>query len=487
MAETALKPRPAQLRAAEQARVMFDQYTAFVHRYRHDPVAFAEEVLKVELLSWQREFMRSVAEGKRRISVRTGHGVGKTAACGMLVVWHQTVRYPQKTVVTAPAAGQLFDALYPEIKKWFSRLPEFCRVLFVVLTDRIVLKAELDRKIEESFVSAKTSSMDRPEAMQGVHSDGFVLLIFDEASGIPEAVYSAAAGSMSGHNCVTILIGNPTRNSGFFFDTHNSLRANWTTMHESCVGNRLVSNDFIADTLHRWGEGSNEYRVKVLGEFPISEARTLISADLVDGAMNRDVVLNPKDPIVYGVDVARFGDDRSTICKRQGNIVLEVKSQRGLDLMGVTGWVAAEGNVDRPAEIMVDSIGLGSGVADRLRELKFNVRDVNVSETTSMNLGAYRLRDELWIMVRDWLNTRVCRLPKDDELRMELVSTCYDYHSTGQYKIETKDSMKSRLRRSPDLADSLCLTFAGQGALVGGRAPAWIPGQALKRGLRGVV
>jgi len=187
------------------------------------------------------------------------------------------------------------------------------------------------------------------------------------------------------------------------------------------------------------------------------------------------------------VDVARFGDDRSVICKRQGNVVLEVKAQRGLDLMATVGWVAAEANVDRPTEIMVDSIGLGSGVADRLRELKYNVRDVNVSESSAMMMGAYRLRDELWIQVRDWLNTRTCKLPKDDELRMELVSTCYDYHSTGAYKIEAKEAMKARIRRSPDLADALCLTFAGQGALVGGRAPAWVPGVPLKRSLRGVV
>jgi hypothetical protein len=258
-------------------------------------------------------------------------------------------------------------------------------------------------------------------------------------------------------------------------------------MHWSCIGNRLVDQDFINDTRDRWGEKSNEYRVKVLGEFPVSEARVLIAAELVDSAMGRDVVLNTFDPLVYGVDVARFGDDRSVICKRQGNVVLEVKAQRGLDLMGTVGWVASEARVDRPVEIMVDSIGLGSGVADRLRELKFNVRDVNVAEATAMNLGAYRLRDELWLQVRDWLNTKACRLPKDDDLRMELVSTCYDYHSTGQYKIESKDAMKSRMRRSPDLADSLCLTFAGQGALVGGRAPAWVPGISLKRGLRGVV
>lgn len=463
------------------------EYRRFVERYRDDPVAFAEDVLRVDLLPDQRAFLQALASGKKRISIRAGHGVGKSAICAIAVVWHQTTKYPQKTVATAPAAGQLFDVLYPEIKKWMGVLPPAIRDLFVIFTDRIVLKAELDQKLEESFVSAKTSSMDRPEAMAGVHSEGWVLLIFDEASGIPEAVYSAASGSMSGHNAVTVLIGNPTRNAGLFFDTHHSMKNNWHTMHWSCVGNRLVSQDFINDTRDRWGEKSNEYRVKVLGEFPVSEARVLIAADLVDSAMARDVALNTLDPIVYGVDVARFGDDRTVICKRQGNVVLELKSQRGLDLMGTTGWVASEARVDRPSEIMVDSIGLGSGVADRLRELKFNVRDVNVAEATAMNLGAYRLRDELWLQVRDWLNTKTCRLPKDDELRMELVSTCYDYHSTGQYKIESKDAMKARMRRSPDLADALCLTFAGQASLVGGRAPAWIPGKPLKRNLAGVV
>ena len=387
---------------------------------------------------------------------------------------------------TAPAAGQLFDVLYPEVKARVAALPPFIRDLFVVFTDRIVLKAELDRKIEESFVSAKTSSIDRPEAMAGVHSEN-VLLIFDEASGIPEAVYGAAAGSMSGHNAITILIGNPTRNSGFFFSTHHELRANWHTMHVSCVGNRLVSEDFINDTRDRWGEKSNEYRVKVLGEFPLAEARVLIAAELVDAAMVRDVVLDTKAPLLFGVDVARFGDDRSVICKRQGNVVLEVKAQRGMDLMSLVGWVAAEARTDQPAEIMVDSIGLGSGVADRLRELGFNVRDVNVSEQTAMNPTAHRLRDELWLAVRDWLNRRSCKLPKDEELRLELVSVNYDYHSTGAIKVEGKDSMKNRMRRSPDLADSLCLTFAGESALVGGRAPAWTPGKPLRRHLRSVV
>jgi phage terminase large subunit len=454
----------------------------FVDKYRDDPCAFAVDVLNIELLEWQKTFLRAVASGKPRISVRAGHGVGKSAVCAIVVVWFMLTRYPQKTVITAPAAGQLFDVLYPEVKRRVGELPPLIRDLLEVFSDRIELKSSPDI----SFVSAKTSSIDRPEAMAGVHSEN-VLLIFDEASGIPEAVYGAAAGSMSGHNAISILIGNPTRNSGMFFSTHHELKGNWHTMHVSCVGNRLVTEDFIADTRDRWGEASNEYRVKVLGEFPLSEYATLIPAELVDAAMLRDVVLDVREPLVYGVDVARFGDDRSVICKRQGNVVLEIKSVRGLDLMGVTGWVMHEASLDKPAEICVDSIGLGGGVADRLREQKLNVRDVNVAESSALNPQAFKLRDELWLAVKDWLNTRACKIPKDDDLRLELVTPQYGYASNGKYKIEGKPEMKARLRKSPDLADALCLTFAGQGAMVGGRAPAWVPGKPLLRRIAGVV
>ncbi len=459
-----------------------DFFQKFLETYRNDPVAFAEDVLKMSLLDWQKQFLRHVAAGKRRISVRAGHGVGKSAACSIVICWFMATRYPQKTVITAPAAGQLFDALFPEVKRRFAELPPVIRDLFEVFTDRIELKADPD----VSFASAKTSSADRPEAMAGVHSEN-VLLIFDEASGIPEAVFIAASGSMSGHDAITVLIGNPTRSTGTFHSSHHEARHNWTTMHVSCVGNRLVTQDFIDDMRDRWGENSNEFRVRVLGEFPLVGDNTLIPPELVDAAMSRDVVLSKFEPIIYGVDVARFGDDRSVICKRQGNIVLEMKAQRGLDLMGVTGWVMAEAQGDQPAEICVDSIGLGGGVADRLREQKLNVRDVNVAEASALNPSAFKLRDELWLAVRDWLNQRHCKLPKSDELRAELCAPIYGYHSTGKYKIEAKEETKKRIRRSPDLADALCLTFAGQGALVGGRAAAWVPGKPLQRAIRGIV
>ena len=457
-------------------------FVEFIERYKTDPVGFVRNVLQADPLPWQEDFLRAIAKGERRISVRAGHGVGKSTACSWALIWHAMTRYPQKAVVTAPTAAQLYDALFAELKTWINKLPPVLRESFEVFSDKITLKAAP----EGSFISARTSSAERPEALAGVHSE-HVLLVVDEASAVPEAVFEAAAGSMSGHSATTILISNPTRNSGLFYKTHHELASDWKRMHVSCLANPLVSDDFVKQIKATYGEDSNAFRIRVLGESALADDNTLIPAEMVDGAMERDVVAAKEEPLVYGVDVARFGTDRTALCKRRGNVVVEIKSWGGLDLMQTVGTIVNEAKVDDPEEICVDTIGLGSGVADRLREMGFNVRDVNVAESSAMNPNANRLRDELWMSVKDWLETRAVKLPKDETLRHELVAPRYTFTSNGKVQVESKDGMRKRGMRSPDLADSLCLTFAGTAAMVGGRALAWRPGKSLKREIRGIV
>jgi hypothetical protein len=385
-------------------------------------------------------------------------------------------RMPQKSVCTAPTAGQLFDALFSEVKHWAQKLPAPLRDTIEIFSDRIVQRGAP----ESSFISARTSSAERPEALAGIHSEN-VLIIVDEASAVPEPVFEAAAGSMSGHSATTVLIGNPTRNTGLFFKTHHQLSSDWQTMHVSCLDNRLVAKDFIKQIAATYGETSNAYRVRVLGEFALRDDDSLIPADLVDSAMIRDIALDTTQDLIYGVDVARFGSDRTVICKRRGNVVIEFRHWSGEDLMSTVGRIVHEANTDKPYEICVDSIGLGGGVADRLRELGYNVRDVNVSESNALNQQAAKLRDELWIAAKDWLETRSVKLPKDDELRQELIGPTYSFTSNGKIKVEGKSEMKRRGLRSPDLADSLCLSFASQAAMIGGRGSKWISGQPLQR------
>jgi len=459
-----------------------EQFLDFVTAYGGDPVGFVVDVLGANPSPWQRSFLEAVARGERRITVRAGHGVGKSTACSWALIWHMVTRYPQKAVVTAPTAAQLFDALFAELKAWINKLPPILRDSFEVFSDKVAFKAAP----ESSFISARTSSAERPEALAGVHSE-HVLLVVDEASAVPEAVFEAAAGSMSGHSATTILISNPTRNSGLFYKTHHQLASDWYRLHVSCIGNPLVTEDFVRQIAATYGEGSNAYRIRVLGEFALTDDDTLIGAELVDAAIDRDVTVTEDEPMIYGLDVARFGTDRTALCKRRGNLVVEIKSWGGLDLMQTVGMVVNEAKLDRPVEICVDTIGLGSGVADRLREQGFNVKDVNVSESSAMNPNANKLRDELWMSAKDWLSTRSVKLPKDDMLRMELVAPRYNFTSSGKLVVESKDSMRKRGQRSPDLADAFCLTFAGNAAMVGGRASAWVPGRPLRRGIRGIV
>jgi hypothetical protein len=235
-------------------------------------------------------------------------------------------RYPVKVVVTAPTSSQLFDAMFAELKRWVNELPDVLKTLVEVKSDRIELKAAPT----EAFISARTSRAETPEALQGIHSDN-VLLVADEASGVPEAVFEAASGSMSGHSATTLLLGNPTRNTGLFYDTHNRLKGEWKTFHVSCLDSPRVSDDFVREMQLRYGEDSPAYHVRVLGNFPPREEDTVIPVELIDAAMNRDMTVNENALGVWGLDVARMGSDASALAKRRGSPALAERRRAGED------------------------------------------------------------------------------------------------------------------------------------------------------------
>lgn len=459
-------------------------FVEFIRKYQNDPVSFVREVLGVEPDVWQIEFLNAVAAGERKISIRSGHGVGKSTGGSWAMLWYLLTRYPVKVVVTAPTSAQLYDALFAELKRWVKELPDAVQQLLDVKQERIELRASPT----EAFISARTSRAEQPEALQGVHSEN-VMLVADEASGVPEQVFEAAAGSMSGHNALTILFGNPVRSSGFFFDTHNRLKDEWWTKRVSCVDSPRVSEAYISEMKSRYGEESNAYRIRVLGEFPRSDDDTIIPMELLESAKNRDVSGNPDAPIIWGLDVARFGSDSSVLCKRQSNVLIDMQRWRNLDLMQLTGAVVAQYEAcefkERPVEILVDSIGLGAGVVDRLRELKLPARGINVSESPAMGATYLNLRAELWHKLKAWLERRDCKIPNDEDLIAELATVRYTFTSNGKVKIESKDDIRRRGLKSPDKADALCLTFASDAATVSWGRQEW--NKPVKRGLRGIV
>ena len=457
----------------------------FTAAYYDDPVRFVREMLGAEPFPYQMEFLEALARNERKMSVKSGHGTGKSTTASWAMLWFLLLRYPVKVVVTAPTSSQLFDAMFAELKRWINELPKELQELLNVKSDRV----ELVRAPAEAFISCRTARAETPEALAGVHSDN-VLLIVDEASGVPEQVFEAAAGSMSGHNATTLMLSNPTRSSGTFFESHNRMANSWWTRTWSCVDSPLVSDEFVKEMEMRYGDTSNAFRVRVLGEFPLSDDNTIIPFHLVEAAQHRDIVVSEETSVVWGLDVARFGSDATALCKRQGPVVTELRSWRGLDLMQTTGRVVAEYEAlspsKRPTEILVDSIGVGSGVVDRLRELDLPVRGINVAESPSMGDTYMNLRSELWFKCKAWLEDRSCKLPKDDQLQAELTAIRYSFTSSGKMKAESKDEMRRRGVGSPDLADALCLTMASDAATAqAGSFKSW-RGE-LKRGMQGIA
>lgn len=472
---------------SDQAQTAQNAFVEFVMAYRDDPVRFVREVLGVEPDAWQAEMMEQVSRGNRRLSIRSGHGVGKSTGASWLMLWYLLTRYPVKVVVTAPTSSQLFDALFAELKRWIKELPPALQDLLNVKSDRV----ELVARPSEAFVSARTSRAETPEALQGVHSD-HVLLVADEASGIPEAVFEAAAGSMSGEHACTLLLGNPTRSSGFFYDTHTRLSDQWWTRRVSCQDSPRVSDEYVSEMAQRYGEESNAYRIRVLGEFPVSDDDTVIPFHLVEAAMQRDIEADENAPAVWALDVARFGTDKSALAKKQGSVVTEIKTWKNLDLMQLVGAVKAEYDAlpphRQPVEILVDSIGLGAGAVDRLRELRLPCRGINVAESPSMKDTYQNLRAELWFLAKAFLEQRGCRLPRDEGLLSELVSPRYKFTSSGKLQVESKDEMRRRGLASPDMADAICLLMAGDAATaLYGMASSSAWNKPLRRNLKGVA
>ena len=454
-----------------------------IDEWAKDPTLFVTSILGATPDKWQTDVLSAVARSDRGISIRSGHGVGKTSCLSWIALWWITVHWDAKVVITAPTSAQLHDAFLPEIKAWLKESPPEFQELFTVKQDRIELAASPERNI----ITARTSRAETPDALQGIHSASTLLLV-DEASGVPEQVYEAAAGSMSSAHAVMILTGNPVRNTGYFYDTFTKLSDRWTTFHISCVDTGRVSKDYIDECRIRYGEDSNTFRVRVLGEWPRGDDDTVISAELVDSAINRDVEPTKYGPTVWGVDVARFGSDSSALCKLKGNAITEVpRLWRNLDTMQLSGAILAEyeSAPEKPTEVYVDAIGIGAGVADRLRELGLPAYAINVSESPAMGRHYLNLRAELWYKARTWLEGRDVRIPRDERLRQELTTVRFTYTSSGRVKIESKADLKKRGVASPDAADAMMLCFASQAGIASGRSPGRLG--KIKRAIAGIV
>lgn len=313
-------------------------------------------------------------------------------------------------------------------------------------------------------------STDEPDNFSGFHA-AHLLVIVDEASGVGDEIYEAIDGVMAGGNAKLLMIGNPTRLTGYFakafkdpdvqkmhisgFDTPNVAAG-------EVIVPGLMKPEYPGQMERKYGKNSDIYRIKVEGKFGKKETDTLISVDQVEAAIQREV--KPEGKKRMAVDVARFGDDKSIILVRQGHKVRILEEIAYGDTMELAGKIKHWAKVEEiPAEeIDVDVVGVGGGVVDRLHEQGFDVNGVNVGsdpilpdDTTEKDLYL-NLRAQAYWIVREEIDK--LDLPNDDEL-YEIANIKYKINSRGLIQIESKDDMKKRGVQSPDKADALMLSY----------------------------
>jgi hypothetical protein len=440
---------------------------------------------------WQEKILRDVGNHIRknetmdlpemyRLAVASGRGIGKSALVAWLILWMLSTRLGSTIIVTANTEQQLRSRTWAELGKWLTLAINghwFVKTATSLKPQQWYEELLIsDLKIDTGYYYAQAQlwSEENPDAFAGVHSSAGVCLIMDEASGIPSPIYSVSEGFFTEptKNRFWFSFSNPRRNSGPFYDSFHSKRSFWNTEQIDSREVEETDKQLFQRMLEQYGEDSTVARVEVLGQFPNVDDDTVIPIELARAAVDRDVSLTASEPIIYGVDVARYGIDQSALCIRQGNTVFEIKTFKSMDLMQLCGAIKniydSATEINKPSEILVDVIGLGSGVVDRLAEQGLPVRGINVAESPASKKNYLNLRAELWFSIKDWLTRRDCRLPNDDELIAELVSPMYSYTSSGKIKIEAKEAMKKRGIKSPDKADALALTMASSAASFGG-------------------
>jgi hypothetical protein len=426
---------------------------------------------------WQREVLQTLADHIRnnngkvdfdtfRMAVSSGRGIGKSALVSWLVIWMLTTRIGSTTIVSANSEAQLRSVTWAEITKWLSM--SLNSHWFEVSATRVMPAKWLTELVERDLkmgtrywgVEGRLWSAENPDAYAGVHNFDGVMLIYDEASGIDDTIWSVAAGFFTENtpHRFWLAFSNPRRNAGYFYECFHSKRDFWGTKIVDARSVEGTDKQVYQQIIDEYGPDSTQAHVEVYGQFPNASDDQFIGANLVDEAMRRSQHKDPSAPVVLGVDPARFGSDSTVLAIRQGRDIIAIKRYKGDDTMTVVGHVIDAIETYKPALVVIDEGGLGAGIVDRLKEQRYKVKGVNFGNKSKNPLMWGNKRAEMWGELRTWLKD--ASIPQDRFLKNDLTGPMMKPDSKGTIFLESKKDMKARGLASPDAADAIAVTFA---------------------------
>ncbi|MBK8772246.1 MAG: terminase [Rhizobiales bacterium] len=393
------------------------------------------------------------------LGVASGHGIGKSAAIGMLCNWALSTCDDCKVMVTANTEAQLRTKTSPEVGKW-SRL-SLTANWFDVESTSISSKDSVHRKTwRADFIPW---SENNTEAFAGLHNKGKrIVLIFDEASAIADKVWEVAEGALTDESTeiIWIAFGNPTRNTGRFRECARRLKHRWQFRQIDSRQVEGTNKEQIAKWVQDYGEDSDFVKVRVRGMFPSASSRQFISEVDVSAAYGKELQLHQFDfaPKILTVDPAWEGDDEFVIGLRQGLVfrILHRMAKNDNDLIAAA-LIARYEDEEKADAVFIDA-GFGTGIVSAGQGMGRTWLLVWFA-SASANQGCLNKRAEMWQAARDWLKAGGC-IPDDPVLRDELMAPEVVPRVDGKVQIEAKKDMKARGIPSPNRADALVLSFA---------------------------
>lgn len=451
-----------------------------VAQYADDPVGFAQYAYdwgygelagSTGQRTWQKEIGEIIREHLRnpetrfkplKIRVASGHGIGKSAGIGQIIHWGMSTCPNTKVVVTANTATQISTKTWPEVSKWFRLAVN--KHWFQVNATSIHIKNG-DPKAWRA--DAIPWSENNTEAFAGLHNQGKrIIIVYDESSAISDKVWEVTEGALTDENTEIIWIayGNPTRNNGRFF------QETFGAMKHRCVS-RSIDSRLVEGTnkeqIKQWeqdyGEDSDFFRVRCRGIPPRASSLQFIGSDLVAEARKRDARCNITDPLIMALDIARGGDDSCVFAFRRGLDAQTFKSivipgALAKDSMALVAKAVDLLDQHKPDAFFFDGTGVGGPVGDRIRQLGYQVHEVQFG-SESPDPKQANLRAYMYQKLKDWLRSGGA-IEDSNDLEIELTNIEFGHNKRDQLLLESKEKMKERGLASPDRADALAMTFA---------------------------
>lgn len=481
-------------------------------RWWRNPDLYAKERLGLTLTPDQVAVMHSVRDN-RKTYAKAGNGVGKTFIASVVVVWFMECAprvLPDGTptgpiaYTSAPTSDQVTNLLWKEIRlRHAAANPAFPGRLLDVYP-----RWNLD---VGSFALGKVAKDE--EGFKGQHAPYF-LIVLDEGPGVPEYVYRAASTMLKGRFARLLTIGNPTTTAGEFHDAFHSrsavnstltiaakthpnvvaaldhLGVSWEEWRDAPYGQHQLPDDWddpiqgavslidLDEAKVEWGVGTPQWQAAVEGEFPSGSDRNLVALEWLDRARHRDDDHHTHGPLPSrlgpptgkwaGLDIARFGSDRSVLVLMDGQRVESIDMWTGYELSHTAGKALAA--IRQGYTLNYDEGGLGAGITSHLKErgveIGMQAHENNAGRSPTEDARAHfpKMRDQLWGDAADFLRAGYIdlrELPEDQyrKLRAELTAVEYELDSASRKRVESKDQLKKRIGKSPDVADAFNLAL----------------------------